>query len=79
MQTSVTSILQQLRGLEELVTHEGMTTEELHHVELDSRENSRDSDDSERSQAPARADWRKHKGTGQVRGNAEGVAHERRW
>ena len=37
METSVTSILQQLRALEELVTHDGMTTEELHRVELELR------------------------------------------
>ena len=37
MATSVTSILQQLRALEELVTHDGMTTEELHRVELELR------------------------------------------
>jgi hypothetical protein len=37
MDTSVTSILQQLRALEELVTHHGMNTEELHHLELELR------------------------------------------
>jgi hypothetical protein len=37
METPVTSILQQLRALEELVTHHGMTTEELHRVELELR------------------------------------------
>jgi hypothetical protein len=37
METSVTSILQQLRALEELVTHHGTTTEELHHVERELR------------------------------------------
>ena len=37
METSVTSILQQLRALEELVTHHGMTTEELHRLELELR------------------------------------------
>jgi hypothetical protein len=37
MERSVTSILQQLRALEELVTHDGMTTEELHRIELELR------------------------------------------
>ena len=37
METSVTSILQQLRALEELVTHHAMTTEELHSLELELR------------------------------------------
>ena len=37
METSVTSILQQLRALEQLVTHHAMTTEELHSLELDLR------------------------------------------
>ena len=37
METSVTSILQQLRALEELVTHPAMTTEELHRLELELR------------------------------------------
>jgi len=37
METSVTSILQQLRALEELVTHHLMTTEELHSLELELR------------------------------------------
>ena len=37
MEASVTSILQQLRALEELVTHHTMTTEELHSLELDLR------------------------------------------
>ena len=37
METSVTSILQQLRALEELATHHGMTTEELHRLELELR------------------------------------------
>jgi hypothetical protein len=37
MDTSVTSILQQLRALRELVTHHGMTTEELHRLELELR------------------------------------------
>lgn len=37
METSVTSILQQLRALEELVRHHGMTTEELHRLELELR------------------------------------------
>jgi hypothetical protein len=37
METSVTSILQQLRALEELVTHHGMTREELHSLELELR------------------------------------------
>ena len=37
METSVTSILQQLRALEEVVTHHAMTTEELHHLELELR------------------------------------------
>jgi hypothetical protein len=54
MQTSVTSMLQLLRELEELVRHEGIATEELHRVELELRENRRDSDDSERSQSHAR-------------------------
>jgi ribosomal protein S13 len=66
MQTSVTSMLQLLRELEELVRHEGIATEELHRVELELRENRRDSDDSERSQSHARG--RRHKGSGQVRG-----------
>jgi hypothetical protein len=37
METSVTSILQQLRALEELVTHHGMTTEELQRLERELR------------------------------------------
>jgi hypothetical protein len=37
METSVSSILQQLRALEELITHHGMTTEELHSLELELR------------------------------------------
>ena len=37
MGTSVTSILQQLRALEELATHHGMTIEELHSLELELR------------------------------------------
>jgi hypothetical protein len=37
METSATSILQQLRALEELVTQHGMTTEELHSLELELR------------------------------------------
>lgn len=37
METSVTSILQQLRALEELVTHHAMTIEELHSLELELR------------------------------------------
>ena len=37
METSVTSILQQVRALEELVTHHGMTTDELHRRELELR------------------------------------------
>ena len=37
MEPSVTSILQQLRALEKLVTHHGMTTEELHRLELELR------------------------------------------
>jgi predicted nucleic acid-binding Zn-ribbon protein len=37
METSVSSILQQLRALEELVTHHGMTTEELHRLEHELR------------------------------------------
>ena len=37
METSVTSILQQLSALEELVTHHAMTTEELHSLELELR------------------------------------------
>ena len=37
MDTSVTSILQQLRALEELVTNDGMTTDELHRLELELR------------------------------------------
>ena len=37
METSVTSILQQLKALEELVTHHGMTTEELHRLERELR------------------------------------------
>jgi hypothetical protein len=37
METSVSSILQQLRALEELITHHGMTTEELHRLELELR------------------------------------------
>ena len=37
METSVTSILQQLRALEELVIHHRMTTEELHGLELELR------------------------------------------
>jgi hypothetical protein len=37
METSVTLILQQLRALEELVTHHGMTTAELHGLELELR------------------------------------------
>ena len=37
MEASVTSILQELRALEELVTNEGMTTDELHHLELELR------------------------------------------
>src|SRR5918995_3913186 len=36
-ETSVTSIMQQLRALEELVTHHRMTTEELHRLELELR------------------------------------------
>ena len=37
METSVTAILQQLRTLEELVTHHAMSTEELHSLELELR------------------------------------------
>jgi hypothetical protein len=37
METSVTSILQQLRALEELVTHHAMTTEELRRLEFELR------------------------------------------
>ena len=37
MDTSVTSILQQLRALEDLVTNHGMSTEELHRLELELR------------------------------------------
>ena len=37
MQASVSSILQQLRALEELVTHHGMTTDELHRLEVELR------------------------------------------
>ena len=37
MQASVTSIMEQLRALEELVTHPAMTTEELHRLELELR------------------------------------------
>lgn len=37
METSVTSILQQLRALQELVTHPAMTTDELHRLELELR------------------------------------------
>ena len=37
METSVTSILQQLKALEQLVTHHAMTTEELHSLELELR------------------------------------------
>ena len=37
METSVTSILQQLRALEELVTNDGMTTDELHRLEHELR------------------------------------------
>ena len=37
METSVTLILQQLRALEDLVTHHGMTTAELHGLELELR------------------------------------------
>ena len=35
MDTAVTSILQQLRALEELVTHHGLTTDELHRLEVE--------------------------------------------
>ena len=75
MDTSVTSILQQLRALEDLVTNHGMTTEELHRLELELRtilERIRfDSEYSERSQAHTKADCRRQDGTGQVRGNAK--------
>ena len=37
METSVTSILQQLRALQELVTHPAMTIDELHRLELELR------------------------------------------
>jgi hypothetical protein len=37
METSVTSILQQIRALQELVTHDAMTTEELHRLEIELR------------------------------------------
>jgi hypothetical protein len=37
METYVTSILQQLRALEELVTNHGMTTDELHRLEVELR------------------------------------------
>jgi hypothetical protein len=37
METSVTSILQQLRALQELVTHPAMTIEELHRLEVELR------------------------------------------
>jgi regulator of replication initiation timing len=37
METSVSSILQQLRALEDLVTHHAMTIEELHRLELELR------------------------------------------
>ena len=37
MEPSMTSILQQLRALEELVTNHGMTTDELHRLELELR------------------------------------------
>ena len=37
MDTAVTSILQQLRALQELVTHDAMTTEELHRLEVELR------------------------------------------
>jgi hypothetical protein len=37
METSVSSILQQLRALEELVIHHGMTIEELRRLEVELR------------------------------------------
>jgi hypothetical protein len=37
MESSLTSILQQLRALEELVTNDGMTTDELHRLGLELR------------------------------------------
>jgi Fic family protein len=37
METSVSSILQQLRALEDLVTHHAMTIEDLHRLELELR------------------------------------------
>ena len=37
MKASVTSILQQLRALEKLVTNDGITTDELHRLELELR------------------------------------------
>jgi hypothetical protein len=37
METCVTSILQQLRALEELVTNDGLTTDELHRLEVELR------------------------------------------
>ena len=80
METSVTSILQQLRALEELVIHHRMTTEELHGLELELRTIVERLDAiriiSKRSQADTKADFRRHKKTGQVRGDAKGLGQK---
>ena len=83
METSVSSILQQLRALEDLVTHHAMTIQELHRLELELR-TILERIDAIRTVARDL----KHmpeltaedtKGLDRLRGNAKGLAQKRRW
>jgi hypothetical protein len=77
MDTAVTSILQQLRALEELVTHHGLTTDELHRLEVE-LSTIIERIDSIRTLARdlkhiPNLTAENTKGAGQVRGDAEGL------